>query len=363
MICNTAILFPHFERYIYAYSRPTRHYKRCDSPAVLSGYGSTCQLTASLAALARRYTPEGQNGWQSRRRCHPSTRSMSSLSSTFSSRELYLIRKEAALVQQTYMSRRMALWPSQCWRTSNDEIAINGAELQNFLYALQWMCTAVRQFMSVVQNIQDFIENIYEKAGKQTQQSMAHIQPVERNTQRFTSWFTTCIGKSDGFVIPWTYVTVVNLHTCVRCYVVWPCNTTSMRRTHEPAQKQRYSPLASLSRRFTATRIHLSILEKEAFAIMGTMKRLCWMVDTSDGFDLHTDYHNPIFIFVPLSSLPDLSASAIRKVLRCTVRLSNYNYVCLRIRGEEKIWADILGRCTAPPVIRRLLHLPPIHSM
>lgn len=62
-----------------------------------------------------------------------------------------------------------------------------------------------------------------------------------------------------------------------------------------------------------------SILEKEAFAIMATLERPHWMAATPDGFDLYTNHHNLIFIFDPLSLLPDLSASVNRKVLRWAV--------------------------------------------
>lgn len=96
---------------------------------------------------------------------------------------------------------------------------------------------------------------------------------------------------------------------------------------------------------------------------MAKLERLHWLAATSDGFDLHTNHHNHIFVFDPLSLLPDLSTSAIRKILRWAVRMSTYNYVCLHIRGEENDWADILGRWIAPPVILRLLHVTPLPSM
>lgn len=57
------------------------------------------------------------------------------------------------------------------------------------------------------------------------------------------------------------------------------------------------------------------------------IERLHWLVATKEGFDLHTDQKNLIFIFDPLRILPDLSVSTEHKVLRWTVRLSLFEYV------------------------------------
>lgn len=49
------------------------------------------------------------------------------------------------------------------------------------------------------------------------------------------------------------------------------------------------------------------------------------------------DRHNLVFIFGLLSLLPDLSASAIRKVLRWAVRLIVYIYACMHIREADNV--------------------------
>lgn len=61
-------------------------------------------------------------------------------------------------------------------------------------------------------------------------------------------------------------------------------------------------------------------------------------------FYLYTEHHNLIFIFDPLELLLDLGASGVRKVIRWAVPLIIYNYVCMKIRGDDNVWDDILGR-------------------
>lgn len=87
------------------------------------------------------------------------------------------------------------------------------------------------------------------------------------------------------------------------------------------------------------------------------------MVAVPEGFDIYTDHNNLIFIFDPLSLMPDLSISAARKVLRWTVMTNIYNYVCIHIPGEDNVRADLLGSWSAAPgCIRRLITLPVLPS-
>ena len=49
---------------------------------------------------------------------------------------------------------------------------------------------------------------------------------------------------------------------------------------------------------------------------MSTIERMHLLLAAPDGFDLHTDHHNLIFIFDPTAVANDLSQSSFRKVLR-----------------------------------------------
>lgn len=96
---------------------------------------------------------------------------------------------------------------------------------------------------------------------------------------------------------------------------------------------------------------------------MTTLDRMNWIVATPDGFDLYTDHNKLIFLFDPLSVVPDLSATSTRKVLRWAVRLSMYNYTCYHIKGDENVWADLLPRwSTTQTTVRRIVRVPELPS-
>lgn len=91
---------------------------------------------------------------------------------------------------------------------------------------------------------------------------------------------------------------------------------------------------------------------------MAIVERIHWILATTDGLDLFTDHHNLIFLFGPLTVYSDHSQTSLRKVLRWAVHLSAYNCTGVHIKGVDKVWADLLGRCSAPAVIRRLVNIP-----
>lgn len=87
-----------------------------------------------------------------------------------------------------------------------------------------------------------------------------------------------------------------------------------------------------------------------------------WLEATSKGFDLFTDHNKLIYIFDLLSIVPDMSQTTFRKDLRRAVRLTEYNYTCVHISGEDNIWADLLGRWNPPQTIRRIVLIPVLPS-
>lgn len=125
-------------------------------------------------------------------------------------------------------------------------------------------------------------------------------------------------------------------------------------------QDQAHDPLAFHSGRFSPTQLGWSKLEKEACAVLASAQRSHWLAACPAGFDLFTDHDNLIFLFDPVAVMSDIGQGSLRKVLRWTVRMSAYNYVCIQIRGEQILWADLLTRWTIPLTIRRLVSIPPL---
>ena len=242
-----------------------------------------------------------------------------------------------------------------------------GANLQQFICALQWVKQGIPNFSELILPLHDFMEHIYGLTSNRTKRSVSRIQLKKHGWgNKELDAFESCKQALAN------QVTLAHRDPTQRLCVytdasdfVWsgivtqvPSNDVS-----KPYKEQRHAPIAFLSGQFDATQLGWSTLEKEAFAVMNTLDRMHWLVSTIEGFDLFTDHNNLVFLFDPLAVVPDLSQTSLRKVLRWAVKLSIYNYICYHIKGEDNVWADLLTRwSTGKTTIRRLVHIPELCS-
>lgn len=127
----------------------------------------------------------------------------------------------------------------------------------------------------------------------------------------------------------------------------------------KPHKEQRHELHAFLSSRFNRTQLGWAILEKEAYAVLGTLDSTQWVLDTTDGSNLYTDHNNMISIFDPLSVFLNPSQTPLRKSLRWPGKLRIYAYNCFHVKRKDNVWADLLGRRSATPAtVRRLIRIP-----
>lgn len=241
-----------------------------------------------------------------------------------------------------------------------------GADLQQFVCALQWMKSAIPEFATIVAPLHAFMETVYEKAGRRTKQAVMNVKLEALGwTEADARVFHHCKDALEK------QVTLSHRDMKKRLCVYtdasdgfWSGMLTQV--PHEDLSKkhqlQKHEPLAFLSGQFNKTQMGWSVLEKEAYAVMATLDRMHWLVANPDGFDLFTDHNNLIFLFDPLAVRADLSQNTLRKVLRWAVHLSYYNYTCIHIKGVDNVWADLLGRWSQPATVRRLITIPPLPS-
>lgn len=242
-----------------------------------------------------------------------------------------------------------------------------GAHLQQFICALQWVKQGILGFTNLLMPLHDFMERIYGVANSRKKRSVSRYLLSDQGWgQMELDAFEDCKKALTN------QVTLSHCDPLQRLCVytdasemVWLGILTQVPicDVSKPHAQQRHSTLAFLSGRFDTTKLGWSILEKEAYAVLATLERMHSLVTTPDGFDLYTDHNNLIFLFDPLTVVPDLSQTSLRKVLRWAVRLSIYRYTFFHIKGEDNVWADLLTRWSSSiPTIRRLVNIPKLPS-
>lgn len=174
-----------------------------------------------------------------------------------------------------------------------------GAHLQQFICAIQWVKTGIPDFSYLIAPLQNFMEKVYDRAGKRTNRAVASIK------LRILGW-----GKQEQKTFQRFKKSLANLVTLAHrdeeqrlCIytdasdVVWSAIVTQV--PYEDLDKrykqQRHSPLAFCSGNFNATQVGWSTLEKEGYAIMETIARMHWLAATVAGLHLFMDHNNLIF--------------------------------------------------------------------
>lgn len=236
-----------------------------------------------------------------------------------------------------------------------------GGQLQQFVCAMQWMRSGIPMFSTIIRPLSELLEAVYQLAGKRTKRAVSTISLDKIWTTEHNNAFEQC---KQALI---NQITLVHRNTALRLCVYtdasdlnWSGLVTQVPHEDLPLdhEHQRHEPMAFLSGAFAGAQLRWSTLEKEGYAIMATVDRMHWVLSNPDGFDIFTDHNNLVFLFDPLSVVPDLAQTTLRKVLRWAIRLSEYQYTCVHIKGADNVWADLIGRWKQPETLRRLVHIP-----
>jgi hypothetical protein len=94
----------------------------------------------------------------------------------------------------------------------------------------------------------------------------------------------------------------------------------------KPREEQQQEPLAFLSGSFKDASSRWSIVEKEAFAIVETCKRMEYLLLRERGFHLFTDHRNLQYIFDPHSVDSTVAKYCADKLQRWSMVLQMFRY-------------------------------------
>ncbi|GMF43082.1 unnamed protein product [Phytophthora fragariaefolia] len=102
-----------------------------------------------------------------------------------------------------------------------------------------------------------------------------------------------------------------------------------------------------LSGRFVGASSRWSTIEKEAFAIVESTRRLEYLLLRPAGFRLYTDHRNLVYIFNPYATDGAMARYRADKLQRWALSLMSFKYVIEHVPGEEDVWGDLLSRLGA----------------
>jgi RNase H-like domain found in reverse transcriptase len=239
---------------------------------------------------------------------------------------------------------------------------VSGADLQQFVCALNWMRTAIPSFTQLVSPLQRLLEAVYvAAAGTRTRTAVAKISLSQVGWDgSHTDAMQACKDALQHSV------TLAHPSPSKRLCLYtdasnefWSAIATQVppEDLDCPRSDQHHEPLAFLSGSFTGSMRRWAIIEKEAYAIVISCERLDWLLQRPDGFSLYTDHQNLLYVFNPYGRNPSVAAHTAAKLIRWALRLSSYTYTIEHVPGPENVWSDMLTRWAAPSTHARISSL------
>ncbi|ETV71271.1 hypothetical protein H257_13409 [Aphanomyces astaci] len=123
-----------------------------------------------------------------------------------------------------------------------------------------------------------------------------------------------------------------------------------------PLEDQRHQPLAFISGSFSGASARWPIVEKEAYAVVESCKRLDYLVVRPGGFRLFTDHRNLVYIFNPSGSNANMAKYQADKLQRWSLVMSTFPYTIECVSGDANVWGDLLSRWCSAPKPNELIH-------
>ena len=224
----------------------------------------------------------------------------------------------------------------------------NAGDLQQLLCAVNWMRASIPCYSELTAPLYEILEAAMTSAGSRKKNKLLRVPLAsvgwdERHDEcvRKTKDALLCIvplahPRADHMVCLFTDAS----------QDFWGACATQVPLLDAPKDpsEQDHVPLAFLSGKFTGAQLRWPIIEKEAYAIVESCKRLEYLLQRPGGFQLYTDHRNLIYIFNPLATDANMARYQVDKLQRWAMTLTTFTYSIQHVAGESNVWGDLLSR-------------------
>ncbi|KAG6622734.1 Retrotransposon protein, Ty3-gypsy subclass [Phytophthora cinnamomi] len=206
---------------------------------------------------------------------------------------------------------------------------INAGQLQQFTCAVNWMRQNIPQYTQMVSPLLAVIDAAAKIAGgrKPKQLSRVYIAAVGWNQEHVDA--LRAIRQDLCDMVPLAHPDASKV-VCLYCDAsqdFWGaiCTGVDQSNLSKPLSQQNHSPLAFLSGKFTPAQSRWPTIEKEAFAIVESAKRLEYLLLRPGGFHHFTDHRNLVNMFDPFATDTAMPRYRADKLQRWAMTMTSYN--------------------------------------
>lgn len=225
---------------------------------------------------------------------------------------------------------------------------ITGGDLQQFLCAVNWMRGSIPNFTTIASPLMMLLETAAKAAKSRKKAALRRVVLMDigwnEDHQRSLENLKEALVRMVPLAHPQDEAIVCVFTDASEDH--WGAVVTQLSADddEQPLEKQSHQPLAFLSGSFTGAASRWPTIEKEAFAIVETCKRLEYLLLRPNGFRLFTDHRNLTYIFDPLSTNANMARYQVDKLQRWAMTLTMFKYTIKHITGEANVWGDLLSR-------------------
>ncbi|KAE9213171.1 hypothetical protein PF004_g15421 [Phytophthora fragariae] len=228
-------------------------------------------------------------------------------------------------------------------------------DLQQFLCAINWRRQGIPEHNRLTGDLYAVLERAMVLAGSRKKQKLIRFLLVDAG---WSESDTACLNAVRDALVNMVPLAHPSQTAEVCLYAdasqdYWGAVVTQI----DPSElqlaleKQNHRPLAFRSGRFAGASGRWAIIEKEAFAIVESTRRLEYLLLRPRGFHLYTDHRNLVYMFDPYGSDGTMARYRADKLQRWALSLMSLKYVIEHVPGEVNTWGDMLSRWGAGPVL------------
>jgi hypothetical protein len=111
-----------------------------------------------------------------------------------------------------------------------------------------------------------------------------------------------------------------------------------------PMEEQDHQPLAFLSGEFKGAQLRSTVPEKKGFAIVDTLTKVDYPLQSHDELSILWDQLNLTYIYNPHSADPTFARHVVHKLRRWGLKMSIFSYRMEHVMGELNYWTDLMTR-------------------
>lgn len=256
--------------------------------------------------------------------------------------------------------------PSRLSGLQKTSLPRNAGELCEYVYCLQWMSTAIPNFIERIAPLRDILEAAYKKAGSRKKRAIRGISlsDLAWGPEHETAFLDLQTQIRQSVKLShrkqgWDVCVFTDASELFWSGVITQCRKGDL---DKDTENQRHEPLAFLGSVFSKTEQRWTTFEKEAFAIFQSFKKMDYLLLVEENTHVFTDHRNLLFVYNPEALEPALGRHVVTKVQRWALYLSRFSYTIEHIVGTRNTMADVMTRWLngyrgRPMAAKRISHL------